>query len=131
MDKDYDLRIINAAREFGISVSEAKERAAAIGMSVAQLLGVEEAPMCEIARQYVKREPLVSREEEASLSTNMRHLHDWYKGHTKKNMKDFFSADVREKHHFKRYSIHIQLEELFQLFNQRELDKSIIGCYCL
>ena len=87
--------------------------------------------MCEIARQYVKREPLVSHEEEASLSTNMRHLHDWYKGHTKKkDMKDFFSTNVREEH-FKRYSIHIQLEELFQLFNQRELDKSIIGCYCL
>ncbi len=75
-DKDYDPRIINAARELNISVSEAKERAAAMGMSVAELLGFEEAPMGEIVRQYVKREPLVSREEEASLSTNMRHLHD-------------------------------------------------------
>ena len=132
MDKDYDPRIINAAREFGISVSEAKERAAAIGMSVAELLGVEEAPMGEIARQYVKGEPLVSREEEASLSTNMRRLHDWYKGHTKKkNTKTYFSADVREEHHFKSYSIHIELDELFQLFNQRALDKSIVGCYCL
>ena len=131
-DKDYDPRIINAARELNMSVSEANERAAAMGLSVAELLGIEEVPMGEIVRQYVKREPLVSREEEASLSTNMRHLHDWYKGHTKKkNMKDYFSADVREEHHFKRYSIHIQLDELFQLFNQRALDKSIIGCYCL
>jgi hypothetical protein len=40
-------------------------------------------------------------------------------------------ADVREEHHSKRYLIHIQLDELFHLFNQHELDKSIIASYCL
>jgi hypothetical protein len=44
------------------------------------------------------------------------------------NSKEYFLTDVREEHHFKRYSINIQLDELFQLFNQRDLNKSIIAC---
>ena len=35
-----------------------------MGMSLGQMLGYEEMAMCEIARQYVKGQPLVSREEE-------------------------------------------------------------------
>jgi hypothetical protein len=46
-------------------------------------------------------------------------------------MKYFFTVDVREEHHFKRYLIHIELDKLFQILNQRDLDKSIIVCYCL
>jgi hypothetical protein len=49
----------------------------------------------------------------------------------KKDFKRYIMADVREEHHFKRNLIHIQLDELFQLFNQCDLNKSIIASYCL
>ena len=131
MDKDWELldpRFVNAAREQGVTVQEAKESATSVGISLAQMLGLDDTPMGPLARKYVKREPLVTPEEEKSLPTNMRQLHDWYKDHIKnKNCKEYITADVREEHHFKRYGIHIQLDELFQLFNGRELDKSIIG----
>jgi hypothetical protein len=56
----------------------------------------------------------------------------WYKAHTdKRDFKRFITLDVREEHYFKRCLIHIPLDELFQIFNQRELDKFIISCYCL
>ena len=135
MDKDFQLldpRAINAARQLGMTVAQAKENADAMGMSLGQMFGYEEVPMGEIAREYVKGQPLVSREEETQLSTNMRNLHEWYMMETKKkHSKEWFSADVREEHHFKAYLIHIQMNELFQLYNQRALDKSILGCYCL
>jgi hypothetical protein len=107
MDKYYELldpRIIHAARELSMSVSQAKEQADTICISLAQILGIEEAPKGEISRQYVIRGPLVSPEEEASLSTHMRNMLSWYnKEHIKKkNMKEYFSLNVREEHHFKR-----------------------------
>jgi hypothetical protein len=76
--------------------------------------------------------PLIKPEQKRGLSTNMQNLLGWYKAYTeKKNFKRFILLDVREGHYFKRYLIHIPLDELFQIFNQRELDKSIISCYCM
>ena len=66
-----DPRAISAAREMGITVTQAKENADALGMSLGQMLGYEGAPMCEMARQYVKGQPLVSPVDETQLSTNM------------------------------------------------------------
>jgi hypothetical protein len=95
------------------------------------MLGLEEAPVGKIVVKYLLGRPLINPEEEGGLSTNMRNLLDWYKMHIKKDFKRYIMLDVREEHHFKRYLIHIQLDELFQLFNQRDLDKSIITSYCL
>ena len=135
MDKDWELldpRFVNAARVQGVTVQEAKESVAAAGLTLAQMLGIDDTPVGPPARKYVRREPLVTHEEEKSLPTNMRQLHAWYKDHLKnKNGKEYITADVRVEHHFKSYGIHIQLPELFQLFNGRALDKSIIGCYVL
>ena len=102
-----------------------------MGMTLGQLLGYEHQPMLEIARQYVKGESMVSNEELTRLS-HMRNLHDWYMSHTsRKNAKDWIPVDIREEHHYKPYMIQVQMIELFQLYNQRALDKSILGCYCL
>ena len=135
MDKDLELldpRAIAAAKELGVTVSQAKEQATALGMSLGQLLGYEYAPMLEMARKYVQGEPMVSNEEMTGLSTHMRNLHTWYLVHTsKKDAKEWFPLDVRVEHFFKRYTIQVQLTELFQLFQKRALDKSILSCYCL
>ena len=50
-----------------ITVTQAKKNADALGMSIGQLLGYEQLPMCEMARQYVKGQPLVSHVEETQL----------------------------------------------------------------
>jgi hypothetical protein len=135
MDKDYDLLdpiIIQSAKRLNMSVTQAKEIAAGMGLSLRQMFGIEEVPRGQISLQYVLRGPLISPEAEAGLSRHMRNLLNWYKVHIKKkNMKQYFTEDVREEHHFKPYLIHIQLDKLFQLFNQCALDKSIIACYCL
>jgi hypothetical protein len=38
---------------------------------------------------------------------------------------------VKKEHYFREDTINIELEELFQLYNQDALDKSIVSCYCL
>jgi hypothetical protein len=39
---------------------------------------------------------------------------------------------LRDEHYFRgNDEIHIDFEELFQLFNQDALDKSLVTCYCL
>jgi hypothetical protein len=135
MDKDRELldpRVIAAAGALGMTVTQAKEAAVEMNLSLLAMLGIEEAPKGQIVQKYVLGGPLISSEEEDALSTHMRNLLGWYKVHIKnKDMKHVFMADVRKEHQFKRYLIHIQLDELFQLFNQRDLDKSIIACYCL
>jgi hypothetical protein len=66
MDKDYELldsRVIVAARAINMSISQAKEAAAAINLSILQMLDIEEAPKGQISLQYVLRGPLISPEE--------------------------------------------------------------------
>ena len=53
MDKDWELldpRYVNAAREQGVTVQEAKERAVAAGISLAQMLGLDDTPMDPLAQ---------------------------------------------------------------------------------
>ena len=38
---------------------------------------------------------------------------------------------VKKEHYFREDEICINFEELFQLYNQDTLDKSIVSCYCL
>ena len=62
----------------------------------------------------------------------MRNLLLWYKDFIKnKAGKEYIYAEVREEHHFKQYHVQVHMSELFQLFNLRELDKSILSCYVL
>jgi hypothetical protein len=135
MDKDRELldpRVIVAAGALGMTVTQAKETAVGMKLSLLAMLGIEEAPMGQIVPKYVLGGPLISHAAEDGLSTHMQNLLGWFKVHIQnKDFKHYFTADVRKEHHFKRYLIHIQLDELFQLFNQRGLDKSIIACYCL
>jgi hypothetical protein len=115
-----------------MTVVKAKETAAGLNISLLAMLGLEEAPVGQIVEKYAMGGPLIKPEEEGGLSTNMQNLLGWYKMHIeKKDFKRYIMVDVREEHYFKRYLIHIQLDELFQLFNQHNLDKSIIASYCL
>ena len=110
----------------------ARQQASEMGISYAQYIGEEPMPMASEAYKYVLGKPLVRPEEVSRLSTQMRNLHEWYMMVANvKHPVEWLSVDVREEHYFKPYSIHIQLLELFQLYNQDALDKSIVSCYCL
>jgi hypothetical protein len=127
-----DPRVVEATKLLGVTVTEAKESAAALNISLMAMLGLEEVPVGEIVERFVMGGPLIKPEEERGLSTNKQNLLGWYKAHIqKKDFKRFILLDVREEHYFKRYLLHIPLDELFHIFNQCNLDKSTISCYCL
>ena len=115
-----------------MTVTGAREQAAQIGMTLRAVLGLEEAPMSEVAITYVPNGPLVEPAQEEDLPPQMKNLLRWYKGYIKTNAgKEYIYAEVRHEHHFKHYYVTIGLSELFQLFNLSELDKSIISSYVL
>jgi hypothetical protein len=124
--------IIAAAAAHGLTVTSAREQAADLGITLRALLGLDEAPMKDVVFTYVKNGPLVEPAQEEDLPRQMKGLLNWYKGYIKhKNAKEYIYAEVRYEHHFKHYWVQIHLSELFQLFNLRDLDKSIISCYVL
>ena len=105
--------------------------AAQMNMSVAELLsGADNLPKADVARIYVEEEPLVSAERHHALPTHMRNLHDWYMNAAKVGRK-MLVAQVAQEYYFREETIHVEFPELFQLFNQDALDKSLVSCYCL
>jgi len=100
------------------------------GLSVAQVIGDTGFPMAEIAWKYVHGESLVRPEQVPKLTTQMRRLHEWYLK-VAKGGQIMLMVALKEEHFFQEYDICIMLEELFQLYNQDALDKSLVTCYCL
>ena len=130
---EEDPAIIAAAAEAGMTVTDAIKQASEIGMTLRALLGLEEAPVSEVAFKYVPNGPLVDPAQEESLPPQMGNLLRWYKKNyiETRTGKEYIYVDVKTEHHYKPYSVPVNLSELFQLFNLRELDKSILSCYVL
>ena len=86
----------------------------------------------DIAYKYKHGEPLVRPEELPNLPTQMRRLHKWYMKAAQEG-KIMLTVGVRDEHYFRGNEeiINVDFEELFQLYNQDALDKSIVSCYCL
>ena len=83
-------------------------------------------------RKYVPGEPMVTDEEEKLLSTQMRHLHQWYITEAMPfNIPGFWIPVKRDYFDNGTGDLWIANEELFQLFHQLALDKSIVSLYCL
>jgi len=88
-------------------------------------------PMAEIAYKYEYGKPLLRPDQLPHLQTQMRRLHEWYMQSCRESQ-IWLIAAVRDEHYFRGDDeIHIEFEELFQLFKQDALDKSLISCYCL
>jgi hypothetical protein len=85
-------------------------------------------PIAELAYKYVLGKNLV--ENVRSLTTKMRNLHKWYLNAAKTGTESMM-VGVKEEHYFQEYVVMVEFSELFQLYNLRALDKSIISCYCL
>jgi hypothetical protein len=66
------------------------------------------------------------------LTTMMRRFHTWYMDTCKSSGLDNLMLSVKEEHDLVGIELlYVPFEELFQLFNQRVIDKVIVTCYCL
>jgi hypothetical protein len=87
--------------------------------------------IAEVAFRYEHGKRLVKRDLEPHLSTMMRRLHKWYV-ETCKDGTGSILVGIKDEHDFVGVdSIYVEFDELFQLYNQAALDKSLVGCYCI
>ena len=110
-----------------------REMAREMGITVEQLLGIEEVPTMdpkELAWKYVPGNPLVRPEEVPLVPTQMYKLHEWYLREVNVG-RESLMVKVKLEHYFHGKDLWIELPEVFQLFNQDALDKSLVSCYCL
>ena len=103
-------------------------------ITVGQLLEIEDMPVIteeEIKRKYVRGQPLVEPDKVKNLPTRMYELHQWYMNITKISDRLSLMVNVKEEHYYHEKAVSVEYSELFQLYNQDALDKSIVSCYCL
>ena len=65
------------------------------------------------------------------LPTRMYELHQWYMNITKISDGVSLMVSVKKEHYCHDKAVAVEYSELFQLYNQDALDKSIVSCYCL
>jgi hypothetical protein len=90
-------------------------------------------PVGEVVEEYKYQygKPLV-KDGSPPLGTMMRQFHDWYMKTCKESGKDTLLMSIKEEHDFVGQElIIVEFDELFQLYNQKDIDKSILTCYYL
>jgi len=105
-----------------------------LNITVGQLLEIEPMPVLteeEIKWKYVRGEPLVKPDEVKKLPMRMYELHQWYMDITKSSNRVSLMVEVKKDHYCHEKAVSVEYNELFQLYNQDALDKSIVSCYCL
>ena len=103
-------------------------------ITVGQLLEIEDMPVLtedEIKRKYARVQPLVKPEEVKKLPTRMYELHQWYMDISKRSDRESLMVYVKKDDYYHEKDVAVEYPELFQLYNQDALDKSIVSCYCL
>ena len=85
----------------------------------------------EIKQKYVRGQPLVEPEDVNKLPTRMYELHQWYMDITKRSNRESLMVNVKKDDYYHEKAVSVEYSELFQLYNQDALDKSIVSCYCL
>jgi len=94
------------------------------------VIGDTGCPIAQITIQYKFELGLPLVENPSALTTQLYKLHNWYMAAAKEG-KIYLMAGVKEQHYFRQYGVQVEFSELFQMYNQLALDKSIISCYCL
>ena len=81
--------------------------------------------------KYEYEKPLIK--DEKSLTTMMRRLHDWYvKTCRESGGTNTLTLRVKEEHDLIGVDLlPVEFVEIFQLFNQKALEKQLMTCYCL
>jgi hypothetical protein len=80
--------------------------------------------------KFVMGGPLISKERLEDLPINMRYLHAWYMNEAK-NERIMIVARVPREYYGRPEEIHVDFDELFQMYNCNVLDKSLMSYYCL
>jgi hypothetical protein len=80
--------------------------------------------------QFIMGASLASKEKFEDLPTNIGYLHTWYLNEAK-NGRTMIVARVPREYYGRPEDIHIDFDELFQMYNCDALDKSLMSCYCL
>ena len=113
-------------------LGEAAKLAAAMGVTVAELLGSEDdkLPTANVVPTYVPGKPFVSEQKLKQLPIQIRNLHQWYLREVK-GVRIMIVAKVRQEYFFRPEEVHVDFSELYQLYNFDALDKSLMSCYCL
>ena len=118
----------------GLDYEVAAKIAAEMKCSVETLLGGSDNALGfgAVAPKFVRGADLVSKQRLDELPTHLRNLHEWYlKFCERDSTSEYIVADIPEEYYFRREEIHIEICELWQLFNLDALDKSLMSCYCL
>ena len=108
-------------------------QAEVLKITVGQLLEIEPMPVLredKIKRKYVRGQPLVKPDKVKNLPTRMYELHQWYMNITNISNQESLMVNVKKEHYHEK-ALSVEYSELFQLYNQDALDKSIVSCYCL
>ena len=83
----------------------------------------------EFRYQYVQ--PLV-KPDPPPLTTMMRRLHEWYMKTCSESGKGILTLRIKEEHDLVGMDqLSVEFDELFQLYNQKALAKTLVTCYCL
>jgi hypothetical protein len=99
------------------------------GLTLSQLLEGD-IPTAPLAWRYEKGKSLIPPQKEGILSTQMQKLHKWYLD-ASKGVREFLLLRVPKDYFLGEDLVHIEFEELFQLFNQYALDKSLVSSYVM
>ena len=123
---------VSTEQEVVIADASREAAARALGTTVEQMIGLVEIPTLDVIpiRKFVKGEPLVTIDEEKLLPTQMRNLHQWYKKEIKIG-RESLMVKVKPEYYYHKNEVWIEDQELFQLFHQKALDKSLVSCFCL
>ena len=115
-------------------MEDAKKWATEWGMSVDEIMASQDElfPKAVVAPKpkFIMGESLVSKEMLDEMPTHMRHLHAWYLT-AAKNGRIMIVATVPLEYYGRPEEIHVEFDELFQMYNYEALDKSLMSCYYL
>ena len=114
----------------GLDYGIARKIAAEMNCSVEALLGPSDDALGfrPVAPKYVRGAELVSKNRLDEMPTHLRQLHEWYLHFCERDSsKLYIVANIPEEYYFRREDLHIELCELWQLFNLDALDKSLMS----
>jgi hypothetical protein len=86
--------------------------------------------MAPLAWKYEKGKSLIPPRKEKTLPSQMWRLHECYMDVAKGEW-EILLMKISKEHFLGEDLIHIEFEEIFHLFNQDALDKSLISSYVL
>jgi hypothetical protein len=115
-------------------LEEAKKWAAEWGMSVEDIMASQDELFSKAVvapkPKFIMGESLVNKEMLDEMPTHMRHLHAWNLT-AAKNGRIMIMVKVPREYYGRHEDIHVDFDELFQMYNCEALDKSLMSCYCL